>query len=74
MVTSANSPAAFTPRRLTSTTAQIAPSVSVSATALLFNEGATFINAPANANAIAGSEAQIEIQQPQATWKPAKSP
>ncbi len=63
VVTSAKMPAVFTPRRLISTTNQMAPSVRINATGLLNRcSGARFMTAPAKANAIAGSDAQMEIQ------------
>jgi predicted alpha-1,6-mannanase (GH76 family) len=52
----------LTPRKLTSTTNQMAPSVSVMATVLVWKSGERFMIAPANANAITGNELQIEIQ------------
>ena len=56
-------PAVFTPRRLISTTNQIAPRVRINATGLSLQlPGTRFMTAPAKANAIAGSDAQIEIQ------------
>ena len=62
VVTSAKRPATLTPRRLTSTTAQIEPTVSTVATSRPCSIGKTFIIAPVKASAITGKEAQIETQ------------
>ena len=61
-MTSETMPAALTPRRLTRTTDQIAPTVNTTAIVRFCRAGYTFITAPANATAITGNDAQIEIQ------------
>ncbi len=63
VVTSAKMPASFTPRRFSSVTSQIAPSVTPTPTGRLpCSAGSSLSSEPVNATAITGSDAQIEIQ------------
>src|ERR1041384_4796892 len=56
-------------------TNQIAPSVIATATGRFpWSAGTSLSSDPVNAAAITGSDAQMEIQYPHATMKPAKSP
>jgi hypothetical protein len=63
VVSSATTPAVLTPRRLVSTTAQIAPSVMATPSVRLpCSDGQSLASEPVSANAITGRDAQIEIQ------------
>ena len=55
-------PAALTPRKLTNTTTQIAPSVSITITGRTRKEREEILTRPRKRRAMTGSEVQIEIQ------------